>query len=410
VVVEVENLWKTFQIPHEKRTTLFENLTGLLRPDRYTTLTVLRDISFKVEEGECIGIIGDNGSGKSTLLKIIANILRPTQGRVAISGKIIPFLELGLGFQPDLTVRENVDVYASIMGLSSREIKDIIEEAIEFAELRRFEDAKLKNLSSGMQVRLAFSTAIQTDPDILLVDEILAVGDMEFQQKCFDVFERYRKEGVTILFVSHDLRAVRRFCDKTLLLAEGRQITFGDTNRVIDKYIYNSDARDEAAEAAAADAGGEEAGSAEEEIRTRWGDKRIEITDVKFIDKNGNYNDNFISNDPVRVRIFYHSHERMLSPVFGIIFYHKETYCYGTTSEFKGVDTGLLYGSGHVDLIMERLPFLEGRFDVTVAVGSPDYKTNYDWHDRLYSFNVQSPGRELGIFSIDCGWCVKKHD
>ena len=217
MVIEVEHLWKSFQIPHERRTTLFENIVGMIRPNHYETYTVLKDISFEVDEGECIGIIGDNGSGKSTLLKIIANILRPTKGNVRITGKMTPFLELGVGFQSDLTVQENVGVYAAIMGISKREIKNSIDEVIDFAGLTNFRDTKLKNLSSGMQVRLAFSTAIQTDPDVLLVDEVLAVGDKEFQQKCFETFSKYKREGVTILLVSHDLGAVRRFCDKTLL-------------------------------------------------------------------------------------------------------------------------------------------------------------------------------------------------
>ena len=235
--VEVENLWKTFKIPHERRTTLFENLTSLLRPNKYETYTVLQDVNFSVDEGECIGIIGENGSGKSTLLKIIAKILRPTNGKVKVKGKITPFLELGVGFQPDLTVKENVGIYATIMGLPSKEIRVITNDVLDFAELQKFQDTKLKNLSSGMQVRLAFSTAIQTNPDVLLVDEVLAVGDMAFQQKCFGVFNRYRKEGVTILFVSHDLGAIKRFCDKTLLLQHGHHAVLGETIEVMDRYI-----------------------------------------------------------------------------------------------------------------------------------------------------------------------------
>lgn len=391
MAIEVEHLWKSFQIPHERRTTLFENIVGMIRPNHYETYTVLKDISFEVDEGECIGIIGDNGSGKSTLLKIIANILRPTKGNVRITGKMTPFLELGVGFQSDLTVQENVGVYAAIMGISKREIKNSIDEVIDFAGLANFRDTKLKNLSSGMQVRLAFSTAIQTDPDVLLVDEVLAVGDKEFQQKCFETFSKYKREGVTILLVSHDLGAVRRFCDKTLLLRNGEKEIFCDTNSVIDEYIYRPDeARDPPT------------GKSD----TRWGNKDIEITDVKFIDKNKKYNDNFISSDPLTVRIFYESHEKINSPVFGIIFYYQDTYCYGTTTEFKGCDTGLVYGRGYVDFIVEKLPLIAGEFEVTVAVASSDYKTQYDWHNRLYSFNVHNQMRDLGIFSVDGSWKV----
>jgi len=401
MAVQVEHLWKTFQIPHERRTTLFENLAGMMKPRRYETYTALKDVSFAVDEGECVGIIGDNGSGKSTLLKIIANILRPTRGKVSVEGKMTPFLELGVGFQPDLTVKENVGVYATVMGLSRKMIKERTDNIIDFAGLQKFEDTKLKNLSSGMQVRLAFSTAIQTDPDILLVDEVLAVGDREFQQKCFEVFNRYRREGVTILFVSHDLGAVRRFCSKTLMLKSGKQVEFGDTNEVIDKYVYklNETKYDERNNSEQI---------APQEKKTRWGNKKMEITDVKFINKYGNESNNFMFGDPITVRIFYKSNAEVSNPVFGIVFYHQDTYCYGTTTEFKGYNTGVIRGSGHVDFVVERLQLMGEKFDVTVAVASSDYATSYDWHDRFYSFNIHNPTRDLGLFSLDCSWSGSK--
>ena len=391
--VQVQKLCKTFQIPHERRTTLFENLTAFLRPNHYETMTVLQDISFSVEEGESVGIIGDNGSGKSTLLKIIANILRPTTGQVKVSGRLTPFLELGVGFQPDLSVRENVGIYATIMGLPAKEIGRRMEDILDFAELRRFEDAKLKNLSSGMQVRLAFSTAIQTDPDILLVDEVLAVGDMDFQKKCFEVFERYKKDNVTIIFVSHDLAAVRRFCDKTLLLSNGRQVEFGGTNGVIDKYIYKE----------------EHQINQIGEKKTRWGNKRIEILGVKFIDKNGKESDKFLSGDPFLARIYYEAHEPITSPIFGIVFYNQETYCYGTTTKFKKIDMGQVIGKGHVDFFLERLPLLDGTFQVTVALAPSDYKFAFDFHDRLYSFQVLRVNEDLGLFDMDGKWSWEKY-
>jgi lipopolysaccharide transport system ATP-binding protein len=391
--VVVEHLWKTFQIPHERRTTLFENLMGIFKHNEYETLSVLQDVSFEVGEGKCVGIIGDNGSGKSTLLKIIANIIRPTRGKVSVEGKVTPFLELGVGFQPDLTVRENIDIYATIMGLSRKEIKQNIDEVIKFAGLEQFEDTKLKNLSSGMQVRLAFSTAIQTNPDILLVDEVLAVGDIEFQQKCYEIFERYKRNKVTILFVSHDLGAVRRFCDKTLLLKNGKQVAYGETNKVIDKYIYEEERQAEKVE----------------EKKTRWGNKKIEILGVKFIDKNGMENHNFVSGDPFLARIYYEAHEPIVSPIFGIVFYHQDTYCYGTTNEFKSMDIGQVVGKGHVDFFVKRLPLLEGQFHVTVALAPPNYEFAYDWHDRLYSFQVHKVNQDLGIFDMDGNWNWEKY-
>jgi len=368
---------------------------GLMRPNHYETFTVLKDVSFRVEKGECMGIIGDNGSGKSTLLKIIANILRPTRGKVKVKGKMTPFLELGVGFQPDLTVKENIGVYATVMGLSRRDIKDRADDVIEFAGLRRFEDTKLKNLSSGMQVRLAFSTAIQTDPDLLLVDEVLAVGDMEFQQKCFDVFNRYRKEGVTILFVSHDLSAVRRFCDRTLLLGDGEQRAFGGTEEILDKYVYGK--KEEAVESS------QEREPAAEKPN-RWGDKKVTITNVEFLDKFGAAGNRFTSFDPMKVRIHYHAPSIVPDPVFGITLYSEhELYLYGTNTELKGINIEKVEGEGHIDLEIERLPMLSGRFFLTVAAHTHEGKP-YDWLDKQYSFEVLPKGKDGGLFDVPCRW------
>lgn len=234
----VSDLWKVFRLPHEKKNTFFELLTGIFKDNTYEEFVALKNINFTVKKGEAVGIIGANGSGKSTLLKIIANILRADRGSVKINGKITSFLELGVGFQPDLTVKENVYLYGTIMGLNNGKIN--LEEILNFSGLQQFRVAKLKNLSSGMQVRLAFSTAIQTNPDILLLDEVLAVGDMEFQKKCFDVFQDYRKQRKTIVYVSHSMDSIRQFCDKVLLLSHGEQITFGNTNEVINKYIQGN--------------------------------------------------------------------------------------------------------------------------------------------------------------------------
>lgn len=392
MVVKVEHLWKTFQIPHERRTTLFENLMGLMRPNQYETFTVLKDVSFEVNEGECVGIIGDNGSGKSTLLKIIANILRPTSGRVKVKGKITPFLELGVGFQPDLTARENVGVYATIMGLSKREIRNRTDDVLKFAGLEKFQDTKLKNLSSGMQVRLAFSTAIQTDPDILLVDEVLAVGDMEFQQKCFQVFNRYRKEGVTILFVSHDLGAVRRFCDKTLLLGKGTRLAFGNTEEIIDRYIYRA-------------GNSIEKGQSKENL-VRWGNGKILITRVEFLDKFGSESTRFNSSDAMTVRIHYNAKERIIDPIFGIALYNDQgQHLYGTNTSLKDVPIDHVEGIGYVELVIERIPMINGRFFLSVAVHSRD-DVPYDWIDKYHSFDVISKGRDVGLFEVPCKWVI----
>jgi len=314
--------------------------------------------------------------------------------------RITPFLELGVGFQPNFTAAENVKTYASIMGISKREIEPKLDDVLEFAGLEKFRDTKLKNFSSGMQVRLAFSTAIQTNPEILLMDEVLAVGDMEFQQKCIDVLNQYRKEGVTIVFVSHDLGAVRRFCDRTLLLHKGTQVALGNTGDVIDKYVYGGN---ESPDPAPSEAEQTE-GSEESKTKTRWGDKAVEIVNVEFYDKFGNLSTRFNSFDPMTIRIFYGAHEKVVDPVFGIALYsEKGDNLFGTNTELKNLTIDSIKGNGHIDLIIDRLPILTGRFLLTVAVHSHDHKP-YDWHDKLYSFDVMPTSRDAGLFEIPCSW------
>jgi lipopolysaccharide transport system ATP-binding protein len=401
VAIEVEHLHKTFRIPHEKRTTIFETLTGIFKPPTYETFNALKDINFTVEEGEALGIIGENGSGKSTLLKIIANILRPSSGKVTTLKKLTPFLELGVGFQPDLTAAENIKIYATIMGMQKREINDKLDDIIEFAGLEKFKDTKLKNFSSGMQVRLAFSTAIQTDPEVLLMDEVLAVGDMEFQQKCLDILEQYRKEGVTIVFVSHDLSSVRRFCDRTLLLHKGEQVALGKTGEMIDRYVYGAGTVDSCDKEEIIDS---------EAVETKAVIKLIEITDVKCIDKNGQVNTNFISGDKMTVRIEFAANEKIQNPIVGIIFYHNDIYCYGTNTELKGYEIREVKGKSAIDVKISKMPIIEGKIDITVALSSHDYQTTYDWREKCYSFNVISSGRDIGLFSIETHFDMVRYE
>jgi lipopolysaccharide transport system ATP-binding protein len=235
-VIETCHLEKVFRIPHEKRNTLFQALTGFVTPVPFETFHALKDISISIDDGEMFGIIGDNGSGKSTFLKILARILIPTSGSVLIKKHVTPFLELGVGFNTDFTAAENINIYGIIMGLTPREIDDKADDILEFADLTRFRDTRLRNFSSGMQVRLAFSTAIQTNPEILLLDEVLAVGDMDFQKKCYKVIKTFKNEGVTMVYVSHDLDSVSEYCDRTMLLNHGELVMIGETNEVIKKY------------------------------------------------------------------------------------------------------------------------------------------------------------------------------
>jgi lipopolysaccharide transport system ATP-binding protein len=399
--IDVNHLRKEYRIPHEKRATLFEAISGVFRPNHYEMFPALQDISFSVEDGEMLGIIGENGSGKSTLLKIIAGIVRPTSGSVRIHRRLTPFLELGVGFQPDFTALENINTYGTIMGLSKREIAEKTDGILEFAGLEKFRDTKLRNFSSGMQVRLAFSTAIQTNPEILLLDEVLAVGDMEFQQKCMDVLTRYRKEGITIVFVSHDLGSIRRFCDRTLLLHQGEQVALGETHEVIDRYVYGRSAE------GAIDTQIEiEATPQEESVERRWGIGKVEITGVTFLNKFDAESVRFNTFDQMTIRIFYTAHEVVVDPVFGIALYSERgDIIYGTNTELKDITIDFIRGEGYIDLFVERLLIFSGRYLLTVAVHAHD-GTPYDWRDREYSFDVIHMGRDIGISDIPCRWHV----
>ncbi len=400
-VIIVSNLWKVFRLPHEKKNTLYELITGIFRHNGHEDFIALKNINFTVKKGEAVGIIGENGSGKSTLLKIITNILRPSKGSVNINGKITSFLELGVGFQPDLTVKENVYLYGAIMGFSDREIDTRIEEILNFSGLKRFEDAKLKNLSSGMQVRIAFATAIQTNPEILLMDEVLAVGDMEFQQKCLDVFQQYIKDKKTIVFVSHDLGSVRKFCGKTLLLRHGEQIAFGDTNEVIDKYIYrigDTDIQESEQKI-------EEKTEKFEEKKTRWGNKKVEIIDTKLIDKFGKENDNFAAGDSIDIKIYYKTKDVINNPVFGIgIFDERGKLYYGTNTKIKRYDIPYIEDDGIISVQIESIPLLSGKYDLQVAVVSSDFKETFDWHQKIKYFTVINVTNDIGEVLFLCKW------
>jgi ABC-type polysaccharide/polyol phosphate transport system ATPase subunit len=234
--VAIDHLAKTFRLPHQRYSTLKERALHPFRSTTFDELRALRDVDVRIHEGEFFGIVGRNGSGKSTLLKCLAGIYRPDAGRVTLHGRLSPFIELGVGFNPDLTARDNIIINAVMMGLSRREARERFEQIIQFAELEEFVDLKLKNYSSGMAVRLGFATAIQVDADVLLVDEVLAVGDAAFQQKCFEEFARLREEGKTIVFVTHDMHAVERFCDRAMLIERGAVLEIGAPREIARAY------------------------------------------------------------------------------------------------------------------------------------------------------------------------------
>jgi ABC-type polysaccharide/polyol phosphate transport system ATPase subunit len=271
--VAVDGVSKSFRLPHERVHTLKERALHPLRRMGFEQLRALEGVSFAVEEGEFFGIVGRNGSGKSTLLKCLAGIYAVDSGRIYVNGRMSTFIELGVGFNADLPARDNVMINATMLGLSPREARRRYDAVIDFAELRDFEDLKLKNYSSGMEVRLAFSVMMQVDAEVLLIDEVLAVGDASFQQKCFDEFARIRREGRTLLLVTHDMGNVQRFCDRAMLLERGEIVELGDPARVATRYLEMNFGR------GAHPATGEDA--------ERYGDGRAAIEEAWFEDADG---------------------------------------------------------------------------------------------------------------------------
>lgn len=304
--VVVRGVSKTFRIPHFHVHTLKERVLHPARFNEFDELKAVQDVSFEIQKGEMFGIVGRNGSGKSTLLKCLAGIYRvddPDRAELTVRGRLSPFIELGVGFNADLTARDNVIINAIMLGLTRKEGRDRFDEIIAFAELEEFLDLKLKNYSSGMYVRLAFSVAVQVDADVLLIDEVLAVGDSAFQQKCFDQFYRLRKDGKTIVFVSHDMSAVARLCDRAMLMDRGRIVSIGDPDLVGREYHELNFGRLP------------KEGSHEEE--RRFGDLRAEILDAWIEDERGTRIGAVAAREPFSLCMQVAFHEDLEDPLFG---------------------------------------------------------------------------------------------
>ncbi|MBP6085306.1 ABC transporter ATP-binding protein [Candidatus Gracilibacteria bacterium] len=387
VVIEVKNLSKTFIVPTEKRNTLKDTLFNLHRRNPKRIFKALGDISFSVKKGEFFGIIGRNGSGKSTLLKILSKIYKADKGSmIKIDGLISPFLELGVGFNPEMTARENVYLNASILGLPKEEIDNKFVSIIAFAELEDFVDQKLKFFSSGMQVRLAFAVAIQADADIILLDEVLAVGDASFQQKCFDTFRQFKKQGKTIIFVSHDLGSVRQFCNRVMYIKDSKLQMIGDPNEVVDYYLYKDNDEEKAIPTLTSDT---------------LKQKPIVIQRVEFIDKFGHKNKTFLSGDQFLIRVHYQKNVPALDDVvLGIAIYSDtDVHIYGTNTSLRRKKLELK-GEGTIDLVCDNLPLLQGKFLVTLAFHHVD-GTVYDWQDKQFTFYVQKNNSDDGLVAFN---------
>ena len=403
-----------------------------LRPDE--VFEALKGVSFDVAAGRSFGIIGRNGSGKSTMLKLIAGIGKPTEGTVAVHGRVSALIELGAGFHPEISGRENVFINGMMLGLSKREIARRFDEIVAFAGLEEFIDAPVKTYSSGMYMRLGFAVAINVDPDVLLVDEVLAVGDESFTHKCFDKLAEFRRRGRTVLLVTHSLDLVTRFCDEALWLDAGVIREQGDPKRVVDAYLMDVarvenaamgreaivpsvemlaapeelPASDDAVASEAAEVGSPDAIEPPKDmfkaIEGRWGTREAEIVAVDLIGPDGAPGRVFQSGDPLAVRIGVHAHQPLTDFVFGFgIFNADGVCCYGTNTGIEGAQPEALTGDAEVVVHIDRLDLVEGSYKLDVAVhrqsGAP-----YDYHRLLYTFRVTSRLKDTGIYRPEHRW------
>lgn len=373
IAVKVEGVYKHFLLPHEKHKSIKSTFTSLFKSKNrgVEVQHALDNISFEVKKGEFFGIVGRNGSGKSTLLKMLAGIYQPSKGKVTVDGKLVPFIELGVGFNPELTGRENVYLNGALLGFSRKVIDEQYEDIVAFAELERFMDQKLKNYSSGMQVRLAFSMATRAKADILLVDEVLAVGDADFQRKCFDYFRTLRRMKKTVIFVSHDMSAVREYCDRAILIEKSKLVAEGSSNKIATAYtkMFTPDeAKDEPGKASG-----------------RWGDGAMLQTNVTMTPKVCQQGDRELT-----LRVEYEAKSHVEHPVFGILIKNATgAHILGTNTKIKLMDTGV-YEAGDKGAVEWKLPniFNDGQYFVTVAISHENAITQHDWIEDATTFKV----------------------
>ena len=365
VALRVTNLSKSFLLPHEKRSTLKSVIINPFQKKKGAEHHhVLKNISFEVQEGEFLGIVGRNGGGKSTLLKILASVYTPGKGTIEVNGKLVPFIELGVGFNPELTGRDNVYLNGALLGFSDAEIDEIYEDIVSFAELERFMDQKLKNYSSGMQVRLAFSLATRAKADILLVDEVLAVGDVAFQKKCYDYFASLKKEKKTVVFISHDMDAVREYCTRAILIDSGEIVSTGPADKIAEAYMKLFSGQNHTGKGP--------------ETAKRWGNGSIHMEAGEIT----------ISHDTVTLQVSAVAKEDIDNLTIGISVHSADgaVVCGTNTDILRKKLPSMKKGeTTHIEWEIPNI-FRDGSYDIAFAAHGPGGLPVYDWWNNAVTF------------------------
>ncbi len=424
IAVDIRSVSKLYRISHEKTPSL-KNTIIRGRRTRYEEFLALDDVSLSIKHGQTIGIIGPNGSGKSTLLKLISKIIIPTKGEVVVNGLLSALLELGAGFHPDLTGRENIYINAAILGMRKREVDAKLDEIISFSELEKFIDTPVKNYSSGMYMRLGFSVAINVNPDILLVDEVLAVGDQSFQAKCFNVIHDFMKRGKTIIIVSHDLETVSDICNQVVFLKDGKISDKGKPLQTVSKYReyveeiekkriieHQRNARQKVFKSVIEEnrkiLDGEEIGrlsnlSVDGKTINRFGSGEARVENIRILDNKGEEIDYCKYGDDISIAYDVVFHGDVESPIFGIrITDHRSDIIYGTNTRLNGIKSGNYKKGDKVKITFDfKVTLMGGNYSLSPSVGYNDSKTYCDWVNDMFSLNIIHNNIAEGICDLD---------
>lgn len=416
--IRLQNVSKKFVLHRDRPRSFQELLIRTLSKnhnDSRQEFWVLRDLNLEVEQGETLGLIGSNGAGKSTLLKLIAGIIQPTTGKITVKGRLAALLELGAGFHPDLTGRENVFLNGSILGLSEREMRSHFDEIVAFAELEKFIDMPLRYYSSGMQVRLGFSIATSLNPDILLIDEVLAVGDEAFQKKCLARIDEFRRSGRTILLVSHNLEAIKLLCNRVLWLEMNQPAVQGPTLEVIEGYrlrVWEEEAQKRDMSSSMHHGAAASSNTSQDDRvipKTRWGSGEIVVSDVRLINQLGLPTCLIQTGEALTIEIHYKMQRMMSDVVFGIAIYRCDgLWCYGTNTKIDAVTLHALAEEGIVCVDFPSLGLIAGEYTLDVAVHDSDGHPYDYWHPYC-TFSVRSHIQDVGVYRPEHQWRVGEY-
>lgn len=408
VTIRFDSVSKVYRLGSSRslRQAAADTVRRLLRKDtsewQAQTVAALREVTFEAKQGEAVGIIGPNGVGKSTTLKLVSGITDATSGQVTVRGRVAALLELGAGFHPDLTGRENIYLNAAIMGMSRREIDKCFDSIVAFSELERFLDTPVKRYSSGMYCRLGFAVAAHTDPDILLIDEVLAVGDAAFQSKCLRRMRGLKDAGRTIVFVSHDLPRVRRLCSRAILLYRGQVVADGPTSEVIATYASTPEY---ATNLGSSGSGPMVTSSRPNAEGTGLLDNWVAITRVMFLDRNGEQTNTCATGERLTVRIEYRTYREIERPTFEIWFHGMDGQTYAIHStRWDEYLIEMLRGEGYMDVTFDPVWLLPGVFDIDVAISDHDSVSKYDWKFRVNRLQVEAGQVADGLMYMPHEW------